>query len=63
MYIPDNYDAWKAHNAEEERWLASRPICEICGEYITDDYGYRINGELICAECLDDGYKERIQDD
>lgn len=62
MYIPDNYDAWKAHEQLNEKWLGTRPICECCGEPIIEDYAYRINGELICAECLNE-YKERIEDE
>lgn len=62
MYAPDNYDAWKAHELANEKWLGTRPICDICGEPIIDDYGYRINGDLICRDCLEE-YKERIQDD
>lgn len=28
MNIPDNYDRWESHDAEQERKLAKLPICE-----------------------------------
>lgn len=48
----DNYDMWKEHEWEKERWLKKRPICHECGEHIQEDYAWQFNGKYICEECL-----------
>lgn len=58
MYVPDNYDAYKQHEAERESWLSKRPICECCGEPIQDDYLYEINGDILCEECMKGEYRK-----
>ena len=57
MYI-DNYDLFVENDAEQERWLQSRPICSDCEEPITDDYLYEIDGEHICEDCLKEHYRK-----
>ncbi len=47
------YDA-DQHDAECERWLERRPVCKMCGEHIQDDWGYCIDGDWICENCMDD---------
>lgn len=54
MYIPDNLDAYNAHEKEQERWLASRPVCSWCGEPIQEEYAYKIGDELVCEYCIDE---------
>ena len=39
--------------AEQDRWLLSRPTCSECEEPIQDCECYRINGKLICEDCID----------
>ena len=60
MYIPDNYDLFEAHEAEQERWLDMLPRCCECDEPIQDDYLYEINGEYICERCLKDNYRKSV---
>ena len=55
-YIPDYIDSFNEHDAEEERWLEKRPKCDCCGEPITDDSFYDINGEYLCEECMNNRY-------
>lgn len=62
MNCPDNYSQWEAHEAEAERWLASRPVCSECNEPIQDDDCYEFNGDLICPHCLET-YHRRSTDD
>lgn len=52
-YVPDNYDRFEEHDAEQERMLRKRPVCDCCGEYIQDESFHRIFGEAICDRCLD----------
>lgn len=51
-----DFDEWDAENAA---WLKSRPVCYECGEPITEDYAYRIGGDLVCQHCIDE-MKESI---
>lgn len=42
-----------------EEWLSSRPQCYECGDKIQDEYGFRIDGNLYCPNCID-RFKEFI---
>lgn len=59
--IPDNYDLWEQHDAEQERQLAKLPVCTYCGEHIQDDYLYLINDEIMCMDCLNDRYRHSTE--
>ena len=48
----DNYDLFEMHDAEQEAWLRTLPVCEYCDEPIQDEYLYEIDGEYVCEECL-----------
>lgn len=54
-----DYDRW---DAEQERELERLPVCTECGERITDDFFYDINGECICERCMDANYKKSTDD-
>lgn len=60
-YIPDNYDAWVKHDAEQEAELQKLPECAECGEKIQDEEAYYINGEWICLNCMD-SYRRDVND-
>ena len=49
---PDMYDAFCKHEAEQERELAERQVCDCCGETITEDHCYEIFGGYICQDCM-----------
>jgi formylmethanofuran dehydrogenase subunit E len=53
MYIPDNFDQWARHEAEQEFELSKRPVCVDCGEPIQDEEAYYINNEWICEDCME----------
>lgn len=41
------------YDAECAKWESMTPVCDICGEHITDDYYYKIGDitfHLDCAE-------------
>ena len=46
-------------SAEEDAWLAKRPVCAECGHPIQDESAYYINGEWICEDCMD-SYKQVV---
>ena len=62
MSIPDIYDLWKAHDIEQERRLARRPMCSNCDNRIQDEDAYLINGEFICPKCLDRDFKINVEE-
>ena len=61
MYIPDNYDAWSRHDAEQESELQKRPQCCECGEHIQAETCFQINDEIICEECMEH-YRKDTED-
>lgn len=50
------------HEAEQEAWLAERPICADCDEPIQDDHCFEINGEYICPRCMEDLHRRDVDD-
>ncbi len=50
--MPDNYDFFKQHEAEQESKLEERPLCDCCEEPIQDDFYYDIGGEIYCENCM-----------
>lgn len=60
-YIPDNYDAFCQHEAEQQAKLDKLPKCCECGERIqTEDY-YEFNDELYCLDCVEE-HRRWIED-
>ena len=60
--IPDNYDLWLPHDNAQQAELEKRPICSDCGEHITQDKYYEIDGKKICPECLEYFYEKEIEE-
>ena len=61
-YIPDAYDQWKAHEAEQQAQLDKLPKCCECREPIQDEYAYYIYGEWVCEECMKENYRMKVQE-
>lgn len=53
----DNYDLFEAHERQVERRLARLPVCRKCGEPITSEWAYDIDG-LWCESCYEEFTKE-----
>lgn len=49
--MKDNYDLWEAHDAEQEKWLRSKPKCCRCKERIQQESVVNYDGEYWCEEC------------
>lgn len=62
MHIPDNYDLYRKHEAEQEEWLSKRPICDCCKEFIQDEFLYKIDGVTLCEECMNDNYRQPVEE-
>ncbi len=58
----DPLDDFDRHDREQQKWLDSCPVCEICGEHIQDEHLYLINDEFVCPDCLDRDFKKRTDD-
>ena len=41
------------HDAEEAEYEAMCPVCDICGEHITDDYYYKIGNTVFHLDCAE----------
>lgn len=61
-YVPDNYDMYVRHEAEEVREMERLPVCADCDQPITDDHLYDINGSYICPNCMESGYRRWTED-
>lgn len=62
MQIPDNYDRWASHDAEQERQLQKLPECCCCSEHIQDDHFFLINDEIVCEGCLNEFFRKDVED-
>ena len=57
MLIPDNYDIFEAHERQIERRLKQLPVCNRCGEPITSEVAFDVDG-LWCESCFENWRKE-----
>lgn len=53
----DVNDLYNAHERKQEEWLKSRPVCCKCGDPIQDEFGYFVDNDWICQECMKDFIK------
>ena len=49
------------HDAEQEEWLKSRPVCVDCGEHIQDDCYYDFGNGPMCEDCMEEFIKSHRQ--
>ena len=63
MFYSDN-PAWDydRYCEEREEQMQKHPECSCCGEYITDDFCYVIDGDIYCEECLKDEFRRLTED-
>jgi hypothetical protein len=63
MNVPDNYDAWSAHDGQMENLLERLPVCEDakCGKRIQDDYYFKVDGEILCEDCMIRRYRKNTE--
>ena len=45
-----------------QEWRRSRPICDECGEHITDDTYWEIDGNIYCPECAEELFRKVFMD-
>ena len=61
-YVPDYNDLFNEYESEQERRLDKLPKCDCCGEPITDDYCYNIDGTYICEALMREEYRKNTED-
>lgn len=54
MYFTDDPESdFLRHDWEQEEWLESRPLCEVCGERIQDETAFYLDQfGWICEDCI-----------
>lgn len=62
MNIPDYNDLHALHEAEQERRIRCYPKCAECGNRITDDFLFHIDGDLFCEPCARDNFRKHTED-
>lgn len=50
------------YDAECEEALQRLPVCECCGDKITDDEYYDVYGEIYCWKCLKKNFQKWTED-
>lgn len=66
-YTDDPIRDAENYQADQERWLESRPVCDYCNNYVTDEHYYAPEpGIVICNDCIlqycNDNYKVDIEE-
>ena len=56
-YIPDALDFARWHEEDVARAEARLPVCDSCGEIITEDEYYNVDGEILCEECAKEAFR------
>ena len=57
MPVPDNYDAFVRHDAEQQAYLERFPKCDKCRKPIQDDYLFDVSGDIYCEGCMNELFK------
>lgn len=52
-----DFDRW---DAEQQKELEALPVYDYCDEHILEEFYYEINGDIICADCLDKHFKREV---
>ena len=63
MYLTDDPALdFARYDAEQSRWLANLPTCEICGDAIQQETAFEKNGFWICDECFENNQRTVIDE-
>ena len=58
----DPIDDFLRHDRECQESEIKYPVCDICGGIITDETYYEISGEILCEDCMIEGYRHFTED-
>lgn len=62
MSIPDNYDLFERHEAEQHIKELKLPRCCECDNPITDEICFEFDGELFCKNCIIENHRKWVDD-
>lgn len=65
MMLDGNTAALEARELSEMQYEAKCPVCDICGETITDIYYYDVDGDIMCEGCFDEwcqDFRKNVED-
>lgn len=40
-----------------------KPVCDYCDHVVPENFWYVINGDVICKGCLEDNFKQGVDED
>ncbi len=60
--MPDNYSQWESHEAKQEKWLNSLPVCNYCGHPIQDEKLFDFDGDCYHVDCITKQYLKWTED-
>ena len=43
--------------------MSERPLCDFCDSPVSGDHYYNINGDVICADCMEEYFRRELDDD
>lgn len=58
--IPDAYDLWRYHEAEQQRQLDRCRVCAECREPIQQEHVECVDGFWLCDDCFE-SYRKDVQ--
>lgn len=58
----DAYDCFVDEEHRLQKMLARLPKCCRCNEPIQDEYGYDVDGDWFCEDCMKREFRKRIED-
>ena len=58
--LRDNFDFYDAHEKEMVRWEKKLPVCDCCGERMSEWYEvtYKLQTWMFCKSCVKERYWE-----
>ena len=59
LYTDDPVRDFEAYDRQQQNVLDKYPVCEECGNPITDEDCYEVEDSLICEQCLKDNHKKK----
>ena len=60
--MKDNLDFYRDYEEQQAKELEKFPVCSVCGEYITDEFYFDIEDEIMCEDCLKDNFRKSTDD-
>lgn len=42
---------------------SSKPVCDYCEHTVPENFWYVINGDVICKGCLNENFRQRVNED